>query len=520
MANKPDMSSAAQAYLDSNPDVKAEYEQFREREPEKWTPESYAAYHFNNYGVKENRAGSEGLSTIGNSLVDQILSSSDASKWKGEGRGSAQANAAGMAEILASIGVTDVKDFGEIPKYKKIETQIGPDGKPVYGTEQGGSYEGSDGEHFISNFVPVDQSKVVMVNGVPMMDTGQKTYGNKLTGQAVGNTYGERQTGNAFGGTYAGSGNTGYRVQFDAQGNPHFYTTEASSNSLVNTLQDNPILAAAANMAAAYFGGPAGVAALHAAMGEDIGDIAKAAAMSWAGGQIGNVVTGAAGEALNAPVSSSFGPDNIDIGGGWNPGGGAGSAFTTDALANTGAKMLGNAANQFVSSGGKADVGDLLLGGALNTGLNAVVNQIPGYSDLPSPAKAVVNSTVSSVIKSGGNLSEQQLLNAALAAGTTAVKSAKTGGGRTSGFGTGFGTGFGEGFGTGFGGSPTSAYDLVPTMADGGSVPTSSQLSDADVQLLQQLLGNPLSAPSASPQTNQTYASGGEIADLLHLLRS
>lgn len=518
MADKLDMSSAAQAYLDANPDVKAEYEQFHEREPEKWTPESYAAYHFNNYGLKEDRAGKEGLSSIGNKLVDQILSSSDSSKWQGEGRGSAQLNAAGMAELLASIGVTDIKDFGQVAKYKKLETQTGPDGKPVYGTTETRLIGGADGEAE-TVFNPVDQSKVVMKNGVPMLDTGEKTYGNKVTGQAVANTYGERQTGNAFGGTYAGKGNTGYRVQFDDQGNPHFYTTGASSNSLVTEFADNPLLAAAANMAAAYFGGPAAVAALQAAQGKNIEDIAKAAAMSWAGGQIGNAVTGAAGEALNAPVGSSFGPDNIDIGGGWNPGGGAGSAFTTDAFANTGAKLLGNAAKQFVSSGGKADIEDLLIGGALNTGLNTVVNQIPGYSDLPSPAKAFVNSTVSSVIKSGGNLSEQQLLNAALAAGTTAVKSAKTGGGRTSGFGTGFGTGFGEGFGTGFGGSPTSAYDLVPAMADGGSVPTSSQLSDADVQLLQQLLGNPLSAPSASPQTNQTYASG-EIADLLQLLRS
>jgi hypothetical protein len=334
----------------------------------------------------------------------------------------------------------------------------------------------------------------------------------------VANTYGERQIGNAFGGTYAGSGNTGYRVQFDDQGNPHFYTTEASSNSVLNTLQESPILAAAANMAAAYFGGPAGVAALHAAMGEDIGDIAKSAALSYLGGQVGDFVTGAAGEAFNAPVGSAFGPDNIDIGGGWNPGSGAGSAFSTDAFANTGAKLLGNTAKQYVSSGGQADVGDLLLGGALNTGMDFVVNQIPGYATLPPAAKTFVNKTVSSIIKNGGNLSEQQIINAALAAGTTAVKTAKNA--PSGGFGNFNGSGgFGFTSASRFGDS-TAANDLVPTMAEGGSVDSSSQLSDADVQLLQQLLGSPLSAPSASLQTNQTYASGGEIADLLHLLRS
>jgi hypothetical protein len=57
-------------------------------------------------------------------------------------------------------------------------------------------------------------------------------YYNKETGQELENTYGERQIGSFFGGTYSGKGNTGYGVAFDAQGNPQFFTSGASSSDL------------------------------------------------------------------------------------------------------------------------------------------------------------------------------------------------------------------------------------------------------------------------------------------------
>jgi len=108
-------------------------------------------------------------------LTQQILGQGTTDKWSGEGKGSPQANAADMANILAGIGITDITQFGQLP----------------------------DG-----------------------------SFGNKLTGQPVPNTYSERQTGNAFGGTFAGKGNTGYRVEFDASGKPLFYTTGASSSDV------------------------------------------------------------------------------------------------------------------------------------------------------------------------------------------------------------------------------------------------------------------------------------------------
>lgn len=130
-------------------------------------------------------------------LTQQILGQGTSDKWTGEGKGSAQANAADMANILAGIGITDINQFGQITKQVPI----------TYTDENGTSY-----------------------------DTGQTqtvtTYGNKVTGQEVPNTYSERQTGNAFGGTFAGKGNTGYRVEFAPNGTPVFYTTGASSSDV------------------------------------------------------------------------------------------------------------------------------------------------------------------------------------------------------------------------------------------------------------------------------------------------
>ena len=129
-------------------------------------------------------------------LTKQILGQGLTSKWSGEGYGSAEKNAADMARILSGIGITDIKQFGPITREVKKVVGYEDWGDPIYQT------------------------------------VTEQTFGNKETGQAVPNTYTERQTGNFFGGTYEGKGNTGYGVQFDAQGNPIFYTQGASSSDI------------------------------------------------------------------------------------------------------------------------------------------------------------------------------------------------------------------------------------------------------------------------------------------------
>ena len=204
-------------------------------------------------------------------LTQQILGQRTTSQWSGEGYGSAAANAADMAKILSSIGITDISQFGkvtkEVPTYDEFGTQIGTE-------------------------------KV-------------ETYGNKVTGQAVPNTYSERQTGNAFGGTFAGKGNTGYRVEFDASGKPVFYTTGASSSDIgsimpliqlglaatgAGGLLGNALLGAGANQIAA---GALGNALLGGATtGLAGGDALKGALLGGAGGAL-------SGYLQNMPIDAS-----------------------------------------------------------------------------------------------------------------------------------------------------------------------------------------------------------------------
>lgn len=185
-------------------------------------------------------------------LIKQILGQNLTSKWTGEGYGSAQANAADMAKILANAGITDINQLG-----------VRQDVIPASAGEWGESPE----------------------------QTVNK-YINKVTGQELGNTYGERQTGNFFGGTFTGKGNTGYGVQFGPDGTPYFYTQGASSNDVANIMKD---LGPVGQIAAATLGGPMAVAAIGLASGKNPADILKSTALSYLGGAAGNAVSGMEG---------------------------------------------------------------------------------------------------------------------------------------------------------------------------------------------------------------------------------
>jgi len=276
-------------------------------------------------------------------IKNQILAQGTTDKWSGAGYGSTEANAADMAKIIAATGVTDISQFGKVPAYEQVfdtSTRMynGQLLVPAYngdGTYSYGSYKGSgqyDGEgNEIQTFVkapadaklevvygvtrsggdagdylePVDQSKVKIIDGKPVVDTGQTTFGNKLTEKPVANTYSERQTGNAFGGTFAGKGNTGYRVEFAPNGTPIFYTTGASSSDAADWmpmvqlalaatgaggLLGNALLGAGANQIAA---GALGNAILGGATtGLAGGDVLKGALLGGAGGALSGYLQG------------------------------------------------------------------------------------------------------------------------------------------------------------------------------------------------------------------------------------
>ena len=367
----PAEKSFAQQYLDANPDVNAEFELFKTKEPAKWTPESYASYHYGNYGRNENRAGTEGLTGNIDTLANQILGQNLTSKWSGEGFGSAEANAKDMANILTGIGIKDIKDFGKITK--KV---------PVISTDENG------------NAYETGETQTVT------------TYGNIKTGQEVPNTYSERQIGNAFGGTFTGEGNTGYRVQFAPDGTPIFYTTGASSNDLVNLFADDPILGAIAQAGAAYFGGPLGTAALNAAMGKDLDDIAKSAALAYFGNQ---AFQGLTDTGIDTNV---FGETGANL-----------ATDIKDLFGKTGSELIGKTAGQFVANEGNVDIGSLLVNQGVGAATNAIVGQIPEFKTLDPIVQKLVAKTVSNTLSGNPGLTTAQLVNTALNEGLKASKS-------------------------------------------------------------------------------------------------
>lgn len=365
----------------------------------------------------------------------QILSQGLTSKWKGQGFGSAEANALDMAKSLVASGITDIHQLGQGTFYEPVFVQtqyVTTDGMAVqyldgkyymYVVNPNNSEEaiqkevdpktvtkqlgfasqeitgdgGEGGNQSIKDvFTPLtaDQQKKIKLDANGYMTVSMpmgQGFINKDTGQHVLSNYNERTTGNAFGGTYAGKDNTAYRVQFDAKGNPYFYTTEHSSNDLLNILQSNPLLNIAANVAANYFLPGYGPALLAAAEGKDLGDVAKAYVLS----DLGN----AAGSYLS------------------------GSESLIDVLGQTGANIAANAAKSFITSGGKIDPVAALLAGGLDAGVGAIISDIPGFSGLDKGTQSAVIKAVSNTLQTG-KLDPVSLAQAAFKAGTSAMANA------------------------------------------------------------------------------------------------
>lgn len=256
------------------------------------------------------------------SLVQQILATSDSSKWGGDGKGSAKANATDMANILAKAGITDVKQLG-------VKQEVIP---AMYG-------EGLNEPERVVN-----------------------KYFNKATGKELDNTYGERQIGNFFGGTYTGKGNTGYGVVFDAQGNPQFFTSGASSSDLTkDTLLALGVMGGIGLLTSGI--GAVGTEGLLGSATEaaSVGATEIGGALGAEGGLAGSTVTGMGGGTGLTAGSSGLGINAGTTAGLGATGGGAGITAGTG-LAGTGVLTGSTLGSSLVPAG-------TTLAGLTNTGL-------------------------------------------------------------------------------------------------------------------------------------------------------
>jgi hypothetical protein len=283
------------------------------------------------------------------SLVQQILATSDSSKWGGEGKGSAKANATDMANILAKAGITDVKQLG-------VKQEVIP---AMYG-------EGLNEPERVVN-----------------------KYFNKATGKELDNTYGERQIGNFFGGTYTGKGNTGYGVVFDAQGNPQFFTSGASSSDLTkDTLLALGVMGGIGLLNGLGTVGTEGllssVADMSGLAATEAGALGTEGLLSGAGGAIN--AAGAEGLLSGAALPAGMTTAELALGTG------AATGALTNA-ATTGA--LTNAATTAATTGGLGSAASNLLSNIGSTASNLL-------SQVPAPVtNAVVGGLLSGLTGSG-----------------------------------------------------------------------------------------------------------------------
>jgi len=172
-------------------------------------------------------------------------------------------------------------------------------------------------------------------------------------------------------------------------------------------------------IAAAASGNPALIMAANTAVavahGADLDDAlesgAKAGATAWA-------VQGIAQAVSTPEVGGVTGPDNIDVGGGFNPATGQASPVVpVPPKITTEGKIAGNTAGNIIRG---QDPLTALMNGGISAGTPAITSQIEGFDQLPPAAKNAVNRAVSTALQ-GGDPS-QALVDSAISAGIAEAK--------------------------------------------------------------------------------------------------
>ena len=193
------------------------------------------------------------------------------------------------------------------------------------------------------------------------------------------------------------------------------------AKAVENTVQaaiDDPI-GTAVKVAAVASGNPVLVAAANTAVaiahGADMNDALESGIKA---GVTAGIAQGVA-DAVNMPeVGSVTGPDNIDVGGGFNPATGAASLVPTTPPPATTAGNIAKGTTSAVLQG--QDPLQALMSGGISAGTSAITSQIEGFDQLPPSAQKAVNNAVSTALQ-GGDPS-QALVNSAISAGIAEVK--------------------------------------------------------------------------------------------------
>ena len=342
-------------------------------------------------------------------LQQQILGQGFTDKWSGEGFGSAEANAADMARMLATAGITDINQFGKISVPTDAAVTPVYEQKPMYDPELGEymgqvivGYKDANGKSVDPNSVRTEYDDAGNFSYVAPVGT-KEVFGNKETGVALDPRY-DRAQGNIFSGTFAGKGSTGYGVQFKADGTPVFYTQYGGSTNTLNQLMTDlgPLGQIAFAVATGGLSIPqqiAAQAALSLASGADIKDIAKNVAVSF-------VMSKIPGSDLIKDGTKYL--NSIDTSG-----------------------VLGNAFKSAATSGARAaltgkDIGDAILSGAIGGGaagaIDLMAEGVEGFGDLSKSQQNMVKTAISGVVS--GRPLDQVLINAAIQAGKDAVRTA------------------------------------------------------------------------------------------------
>jgi hypothetical protein len=298
-----------------------------------------------------------------NKLTNQIVAQGNLGRFGGEGYGSAEKSAADMALLLAAAGITDINQFGVRDKTVTTQDVLGENGDVIQ----------------------------------PATTYTQPEYYNKATGQAI-DPYYDRATGNTWSGTFAGEGSTSYKVRFEPDGTPIFYTQYGgSTNTLAQIMDDlGPIGQIGLAIATGGLSIPQQIAAQLAVQvlsGKDINDAIKSAAISFAAAQI----------------------PGMDIMG-------DGASFIKDlglseTLTNTLTNSFQNAA---ISAGTALLQGDNPLDaairgaavGGVNGAANSILGNIPEFANLTGAQQRVVTNAITGVIS--GKPLDQVLINSAI----------------------------------------------------------------------------------------------------------